>query len=110
MEQLIVKRSNLHNEYILLVTGYIPKELEEDFESMAEDFAGEEYLLIEELHEKMLNFRSFHKKTNGLVVKFQINYESCATDELIGDSDPIRVVTINIQVRRTFAKCIKEMF
>lgn len=50
MKKLIIKRSNLQDEYILEITGYIPKELQEDFESMAEKFKQEEYLLIEEIY------------------------------------------------------------
>ena len=47
MKELIIKRSNLRDEYILEVTGYVPKELEEDFEHMAESFSEEDKLLIE---------------------------------------------------------------
>lgn len=111
MKQLIIKRSNLQDEYILEVTGYIPKELEDDFECMAEDFEGEEYLLIEEIYEKMLDFRKFHRRTNDLVVNFQINFENHPRDEnLTEEVRTIRTVTINIQVRRTFDEWIKELF
>ena len=111
MKQLIIKRSNLRDEYILEITGYIPKELQEDFESMAEKFKQEEYLLIEEIYEEVLDFRRYHRRNNGLVINFHINSENYPMDEdLIEEFGPIRTVTINIQVRRTFAEWIKELF
>ena len=64
MKQLIIKRSNLQDEYILEVTGYIPKELEDDFECMAESFSEEDKLLIEEIYEEIYKFRRYHKFIN----------------------------------------------
>ena len=111
MKKLIIKRSNLHDEYILEVTGYIPKDLEVDFEAMAEKFAEEEKLLLEEIYEEVYKFRRYHKGRNGLIINFQINSETYPMEEeLIEEFGPIRTVTINIQVRRTFVRVLKEIF
>lgn len=100
MTVFIVKRSNAKDEYILQVTGYIPEELKEDFESMAENFIQKDHLLIEEIYEEIMEFIRYHKRTNGLI----INFESYLVKELELD----RKVTILFQIRRTFIKWLKE--
>lgn len=111
MKELIIKRSNSYDEYILEVKGYIPKELEEDFEQMAEKFASEEYLLIEDIYKEVIAFKKYQKRRNGLIIKYEISSENEDMDEeLIDEFGTIRAVTINIQVRRTFSKWVKELF
>ena len=111
MKELIIKRSNLRDEYILEVTGYVPKELEEDFEHMAESFSEEDKLLIEEIYEEIYKFRRYHKQRNGLLINFQINFETYPMDgKLMEEVEPIRKVTITFQIRRTFGRWIKELF
>ncbi len=111
MRELIIKRSNLKDEYILEVTGYIPIELEEDFEQMAEKFAEEEKLLLEEIYEEVYKFRRYHKGRNGLIINFQINSETYPMEEeLIEEFGPTRTVTITFQLRRTFVRMLKELF
>lgn len=111
MKKLIIKRSNLHDEYILEVTGYIPKDLEVDFEAMAEKFAEEEKLLLEEIYEEVYKFRRYHKQRNGLLINFQINFEMYPMDgKLMEEVETIRKVTITFQIRRTFGRWIKELF
>ena len=100
MTVFIVKRSNAKDEYIMQVTGYIPEELKEDFESMAENFIQKDHLLIEEIYEEIMEFIRYHKRTNGLI----INFESYLVKELELD----RKVTILFQIRRTFIKWLKE--
>ena len=111
MKELIIKRSNLRDEYILEVTGYVPKELEEDFEHMAESFSEEDKLLIEEIYEEIYKFRRYHKQRNGLLINFQINSETYPMEEeLIEEFGPTRTVTITFQLRRTFVRMLKELF
>ncbi len=105
MAEFIVKRSNAKDEYILQVTGYIPEELKEDFENIAENFIHKDHLLIEEIYEEIMGFIRYHKKSNGLVINFHIiNLESYPIGELELD----RKVTIIFQMRRTFIKWLKE--
>lgn len=111
MRELIIKRSNLKDEYILEVTGYVPIELEEDFEQMAEKFASEEYLLIEDIYKEVIAFQKYQKRRNRLIIKYEISSKSEDMDEeLIDEFGAIRTVTLYIQVRRTFAKWIEELF
>lgn len=111
MRELIIKRANQKNEYVLEVAGYIPKELEEDLECMAEDFEGEEYLSIETIYDKIIDFKDFHRRRNGLIINFKINSESQPKYEsYTGEFEPIQTVIIDIQVRRTFAKWVEELF
>ena len=111
MRELIIKRSNLKDEYILEVTGYVPIELEEDFEQMAEKFASEEYVLIEDIYKEVIAFRKYQKRRNGLIIQYEISSENENMDEeLIDEFGTIRTVTLYIQVRRTFAKWIKGIF
>ncbi len=104
MTEFIVKRSNAKDEYILQVTGYIPEELKEDFENMAENFIQKEHLLIEEIYEEIMGFIRYHKRSNGLVINFHINFESYPVGEFGLD----RKVTIIFQMRRSFIKWLKE--
>lgn len=105
MQELIIKRRNEYNEYILTAEGYIPEELREDLEELVEDFAYDEYLLIEEAFEKIKGFRKFHKKRNGIIIKFYLNY-----DYNTYENHSIRVLTIGIYARRSFFQTCKEFF
>ncbi len=104
MQELIIKRRNEYNEYILTAEGYIPEELREDLEELVEDFAYDEYLLIEEAFEKIKGFRKFHKKRNGIIIKFYLNY-----DYNTYENHSIRVLTIGIHSRRRFFQACKEI-
>ncbi len=105
MKKLIIKRTNEYSEYILEAEGYIPEELEEDLEELVEDFAYDEDLRIEEAFEKMNGFKKFHKKRNGIIIKFYLNY-----DYNTYANHSVRSLTIGIHAKRSFFQTCKEFF
>lgn len=104
MKKFIIKRRNEYNEYMLTAEGYIPKELEEDLEQLVEDLAYDEDLLIEEVFEKIKGFGKFHKKRNGIIIRFYLNH-----DYNTYENRSIRALTIEIHARRSFLQTCKEI-
>lgn len=105
MRKIIINRSNEYNEYIFEITGYIPNELEDDMEEMAELFVKKENLLIEEIQEEINDFKKYHKKRNGIIIKPTINVdydgERCKTK---------RILKVKWGVRRSFNRYFEESF
>ena len=104
MKEFRIKRCNEYNEYFLTAEGYIPKELEEDLEQLVEDFADDEMLLIEEVFEKIKGFGKFHKKRNGIIIRFSLRY-----DYNTYENHSVRSLTIEIYARRSVLQVCKEI-
>jgi len=105
MRRIIINRSNEYNEYVFEVTGYIPKELEEDLEEMAEVFVQKENPSIEEIEEEIKDFKKYHKNRNGIVIKSTMNFDY---DGEVGKLK--KVIEVNWHMRRKFNRYFEESF
>ncbi len=105
MKRIIINRSNEYNEYVFEVTGYIPKELEEDLEEMTNVFVEKENPLLEEIEKEIKDFKEYHKKRNGIVIKYTMHVDS---DENSGKIK--RVIEVKWNIRRSFNRYFEESF
>ncbi len=105
MKSIIINRSNEYNEYVFDVTGYIPKELEEDLEQMSDVFVEKENPSLEEIEEEIKDFKKYHKKRNGIVIKYTMHVDS---EENSGKLKS--VIEVKWNIRRSFNRYFEEYF
>ncbi len=105
MKRIIINRSNEYNEYIFKISGYIPKELEEDLQEMLEWFVEVKNPSIEEIKEEIEEFTKYHKNRNGIVIKSTINVENNENEGKTGN-----VIEINWHLRRKLNRYFEESF
>ena len=105
MKRIIINRSNEYNEYIFKIKGYIPRELEEDLQEMVDWFVEVGNPSLEEIKKEIEEFKKYHKKRNGIVIKSMINVDN---DE---DEDKTsRVIEVDWHMRRSFNRYVEESF
>lgn len=101
MEKLRIKRSEMYNEYIFILEGYLPRELREDLKQMIENFKLEDG--DDKICQKLKALIEHYKKRNGIIIKLKkkVNF---GTDEL----ESLRSVKITLKARRTLKQCFVE--
>ena len=89
-----VKIIRKHNEkcgYKLVITGFIPDNLAEDLEMLGDDLEGVQNF---EISEKLRRFKKFHRKENGLVIRYKEYFQDIPKYEFDIEKKPEETSTL----------------
>ena len=110
-----VKIIRKHNEkcgYKLVITGFIPDNLAEDLEMLGDDLEGIQNF---EISEKLRNFKRFHRKENGLIIRYKEYFCEIAKyefdiEEKPGEKSILPSIRVQMKVRRSIRRMLCDAF
>ena len=110
-----VKIIRKHNEkcgYKLVITGFIPDNLAEDLEMLGDDLEGVQNF---EISEKLRRFKKFHRKENGLVIRYKEYFQDIPKYEFDIEKKPEETSTlpsirVQMKVRRGIGRMLCDAF
>lgn len=108
----IIRRHNKKCGYKLVITGFIPDNLKEDLEMLGDDLESVEDF---EISEKLRNFKKFHRKENGLIIRFKeylrdIPKYEFGIEEKISEKSTLLSIHVQMKVRRSIIRILRETF
>ena len=106
--KLIVKAcEDFSRVYVFEIKGYIPYNLEGDFDIMATRLASDKYRNLEG---KLKDLCRFYKKKNKLVIKFKVSHDPKVLDEEIVRKivKKSKITIITVRVRKSIKRILLE--
>ena len=106
----IIRRHNEKCGYKLVITGFIPDNLSEDLEMLGDDLEGVQNF---EISEKLRNFKRFHRKENGLIIRFKeylwdIPKYEFGIEERPSEKSTLLSIRVQMKVRRSILRLLRE--